>query len=107
MFFEGSCSLNSCAVSLVKIEVCQVRESDGKQVDNAMKNNIEGIIIKWAHQVSCSPAASYFLLLLHRPTSYYCFLPQVDEVLSKESEEQLLEGLHPGPMTEIEFWEAK
>jgi hypothetical protein len=29
-----------------------VRESDGKEVDSTMKNNIEGIIIKWAHQVT-------------------------------------------------------
>ena len=33
--------------------------------------------------------------------------PQVDEVLSKESEQDLLEGDNPGPMTEIKFWEAK
>ena len=33
--------------------------------------------------------------------------PQVDEVLSKESEQDLLEGDNPGPMTEIHFWEAK
>ena len=32
---------------------------------------------------------------------------QVDEVLSKESEQDLLEGDNPGPMTEIHFWEAK
>ena len=34
-------------------------------------------------------------------------LPQVDEVLSKESEQDLLEGDNPGPMPEIHFWEAK
>ena len=58
-----------------------MRESDGKDVDNLMKNNIEGIIIKWAHQV--------------------------DEVLSQESDQELEEGKHPGPRTEIEFWESK
>ena len=31
----------------------RVRESDGKEVDILIKNNIEGIIIKWAHQVVC------------------------------------------------------
>ena len=46
-----------------------------------LKNNIEGIILKWARQV--------------------------DEVLTKESSEELEEGKNPGPMTEIEFWEAK
>ena len=28
-------------------------------------------------------------------------------MLSKESEQDLLEGDNPGPMTEIHFWEAK
>jgi hypothetical protein len=28
-----------------------MRESDGKDVDMILKTNIEGIIIKWAHQV--------------------------------------------------------
>ena len=47
-----------------------------------LKNNIEGIIIKWAYQI--------------------------EEVLSKDSDEPLhLPGNHPGPMTEIKFWEAK
>ena len=69
----------------------QVRLSDGREVNSAMKNNIEGIIIKWTHQVPLWPS-------LH---------PQVDEVLSKESEQELLDGHHPGPLTEIRFWEAK
>ena len=43
---------------------------------------ITGIIIKWAYQT--------------------------DEVLSKDSDEVLNEpGNYPGPMTEIQFWEAK
>ena len=46
-----------------------------------MKNNIEGIILKWAYQT--------------------------DEVLVKDSAEDLNKGKNPGPMTEIEFWEAK
>ena len=32
---------------------------------------------------------------------------QTDEVLSKDSAEDLNKGLNPGPMTEIKFWEAK
>ena len=32
---------------------------------------------------------------------------QVDEVLSKGSQDDLLNGLNPGPMTELNFWEAK
>lgn len=58
-----------------------MRESDGREVDTLLKNNIEGIILKWAYQI--------------------------DEVLSKDSAEELNKGNNPGPMTEIEFWEAK
>ena len=29
-----------------------MRESDGKEVDTLLKNNIEGIILKWAYQVN-------------------------------------------------------
>ena len=32
---------------------------------------------------------------------------QVDEVLSKDSAEELEEGNNPGPMTEIQFWDSK
>ena len=32
---------------------------------------------------------------------------QTEEVLSKDSAEDLNKGLNPGPMTEIKFWEAK
>ena len=39
------------AASDIDDEERRVRESDGKEVDMLMKNNIEGIIIKWAHQV--------------------------------------------------------
>ena len=69
------------AATDIEDEERKVRESDGKDVNLQMKNNIEGIIIKWAHQV--------------------------DEVLSMECEKELEEGKNPGPMVEIEFWEAK
>ena len=60
----------------------KARASSGKDCDLQLKNAIEGIIIKWAYQV--------------------------DEVLSKDSAEELNdEDKHPGPMTEINFWEAK
>ena len=39
------------AASDIEDEEIKVRESDGKDVNLLMKNNIEGIIIKWAHQV--------------------------------------------------------
>lgn len=69
------------AASDIADEEKRVRESDGKDVNMMMKNNIEGIIIKWAHQV--------------------------DEVLSMECDKELEEGKNPGPMVEINFWEAK
>ena len=41
-----------------------------------------GIIIKWAYQI--------------------------EEVMSKDSDEALkVDGIYPGPMAEIKFWEAK
>ena len=46
-----------------------------------LKNNIEGIILKWAHQV--------------------------EEVLSKDSAAEMEDGDNAGPMTEIQFWESK
>lgn len=65
----------------IEDEERKVRESDGKKVNMTLKNNIEGIILKWAHQV--------------------------EEVLSKDSAEELEDGDNPGPMTEIQFWESK
>ena len=35
----------------IEDEERKVRESDGKKVNMTLKNNIEGIILKWAHQV--------------------------------------------------------
>lgn len=59
----------------------RVRESGGKEVDTILKNNIEGIILKWSYQT--------------------------DEVLGKDSAEELNKGNNPGPMTEVKFWDAK
>ena len=73
-----------------------MRESDGEEVNMMLKNNIEGIILKWARQVADSDCELSFTVS-----------PQVDEVLTKESSEELDLGNNPGPMTEIEFWEAK
>ena len=61
-------------------EIC--RRTNGDDCDMTLKNNIEAIIIKWAYQI--------------------------DEVLSKDSAEELnVPDEYPGPMTEIKFWEAK
>ena len=35
----------------IEDEEIRVRQSDGKKVNMMLKNNIEGIILKWAHQV--------------------------------------------------------
>ena len=73
-----------------------MRQSKGKEVNMAMKNNIEGIIIKWAHQVNIVDDIA--------DDNTDC---QVDEVLSMECDKELEEGRNPGPMLEIEFWDAK
>ena len=66
----------------IEAEEARVRASNGDDCDMTLKNNIEGIIIKWAYQI--------------------------DEVLRKNSAEELNEtSNNPGPMTEIRFWEAK
>ena len=41
-----------------------MRESDGRDVNSALKNNIEGIIIKWTHQVFVN-SAQCVLVLAH------------------------------------------
>ena len=40
-------------------------------------------------------------------TSMSILYLKVDEVLSKDSAEEISDGKTPGPMTEINFWEAK
>ena len=58
-----------------------MRESGGEYCNMQLKNNIEGIIIKWGYQT--------------------------EEVLSKDSATELADGKTPGPLVEINFWEAK
>ena len=36
---------------MLEAEEMRVRESDGENVNTILKTHIEGIIIKWAHQV--------------------------------------------------------
>jgi hypothetical protein len=40
--------------AMIEEEERRVRESGGQDYDMLLKNNIEGIIIKWAYQVSLS-----------------------------------------------------
>ena len=74
------------------------------QFDTLLKNNIEGIILKWAYQVKYPTDSS---------TSQNVYVKsalvvlQTDEVLVKDSAEELNKGNNPGPMTEIKFWDAK
>ena len=88
------------AASDIAEEEIRVRESKGKDVNMTMKNNIEGIIIKWAHQVWVKDYKAVSYQLNQSPD-------QVDEVLSMECDKELEEGKNPGPMVEIEFWDAK
>ena len=37
----------------------------------------------------------------------FLIFPQIDEVLTKDSAEEIEKGNNPGPMTEIQFWKAK
>ena len=43
----------------------------------------------------------------HQGTSKSISFSEIDEVLSKDSAEELDKGNNPGPMTEIQFWKAK
>ena len=65
----------------IEDEEVRVRTSDGRRVNMMTKNAIEGIILKWAHQV--------------------------EEVLAKDSAKVLEDGDNPGPLEEIQFWESK
>ena len=44
------CSIQG--VEDIDIEERRARESEGKDIDTVLKNNIEGIILKWSYQVS-------------------------------------------------------
>ena len=44
MLLQGAASIED--------EERKVRESDGEEVNMALKNAIEGIILKWAHTVT-------------------------------------------------------
>ena len=68
---------------MIEIEEIRVLESRGEPgpVNNVLRSNIEGTVIKWAHQV--------------------------DEILSMESQQELEAGGHPAPNIEIQFWESK
>ena len=50
-------------------------------LDNSLLHAIETIIIDWSHQIR--------------------------DVLSKDSAQALLDGLHPLPRVEFEFWDAR
>ena len=48
-----------------------------------------------------------FLYFFFEPFPYPNNLFQTDEVLCKESSDELNSGTNPGPMTEIQFWKEK
>ena len=83
----------------IEDEARQLRESNGESFDVILKTNIEGIIVKWGHQV---------ILFIHIDRFKSFFLnSKVDEVLSLASEDDLKNGGSPGPMVEVLFWDAK
>ena len=65
----------------IEDEEAKVRATKGKEINMMLKNTIEGIILKWAHQV--------------------------EEVLGKDSSQVLEDGDNPGPLEEIKFWDSK
>lgn len=75
----------------------RVRESLGKDADMTLKNNIEAIVSKWSYQVGFMTKLEFC----------WCTVIQIEEVLTKDSAEELEKGSNPGPMTEIQFWQAK
>ena len=86
----------------------KVRESHGKDVDTVLKNNIEAIVSKWAYQVWYSIFhTSVWKRGLYSTFTLFTVCVQIDEVLTKDSAEEIEKGNNPGPMTEIQFWKAK
>ena len=82
------------------------------QVNTLLKNNIEGIILKWSYQVYIERVVGSNVMQIttsstRKKKKLLNFPFQTEEVLSKDSAEDLNKGLNPGPMTEIKFWEAK
>ena len=81
----------------IDVEERRARESEGKDIDTKLKYDIEGIILKWSYQVCLGCVLEIIIR---------CFI-QTEEVFAKDSAEELEKGNNPGPMTEVEFWEAK
>ena len=79
-----------------------MRSSTDNTVDVVLKTNIEGIIVKWGVQV-VEFRRDINVSLYHVLYKFW----KVNEVLSLASEDALKNGATPGPMTEVEFWEAK
>ena len=78
-------------------------------MDTLLKNNIEGIILKWSYQVQIINKSPFGGKLVHWRGCLYCLLieslktkcwkaifGQTDEVLGKDSAEELNKGNNPG-----------
>lgn len=70
-------SFKHCTVTLKAMHIYCRAESMDRQLIHA----IESVVIDWTHQIR--------------------------DVLKKDSAQPLLEGLHPTPFVEIEFWKNK
>ena len=78
------------------------------KVDTLLKNNIEGIILKWSYQVQIMNKSSFGGKLVHWRGCLQCLMIeslktmmqshflQTDEVLGKDSAEELNKGNNPG-----------
>ena len=87
------------SIQTIEDEERRMRSSTDNTVDVVLKTNIEGIIVKWGVQV----LEFMKLIMYHHVYKFW----KVNEVLSLASEDALKNGATPGPMTEVEFWEAK
>ena len=77
------------------------------KVDTLLKNNIEGIILKWSYQVQIMNKSPFGRKLVHwriftmlliesLKTMMQSHFLQTDEVLGKDSAEELNKGNNPG-----------
>ena len=53
----------------------------GETIDKHVVHAFETVVIEWAHQIQ--------------------------DVLKQKSDQQLVQGLHPDPMVELEFWKDR
>ena len=68
-------------VILSRHYACYVILLRGETVDKHVVHAFETVVIEWAHQIQ--------------------------DVLKQKSDQQLVQGLHPDPLVELEFWKDR